>query len=92
MNEFSMPPEGSEYITTLLLENPTPNPIHIMSGENKELNKKILYPRQRMQVNIRIPAGKREFIKEQNICGKQVLYVGTVDADFVDPFVFNLDN
>ena len=92
MNEFNLPQDGEEYVTSIILENPTRKPIHIMSGECKELNKKILYPREKLHLNLKIPAGQREFIKQHVLCGKQVLYIGTVDQDVMDPFIFNLDN
>lgn len=92
MSDFNFPSENEEYITTAILENPTRNPIHIISGEYSELNKRILYPRQRMQINLKIPAGQTEFIKEAFICGKQTLYIGTMNSEASDPFVFNPDN
>lgn len=86
-----MPREGEEYITKAFLENPTHQPIHIISGEFNELNKRILYPRERLQLNLKIPAGQREFIKEDNICGKQVIYIGTVSSEAIDPFIYTTD-
>ena len=88
MNEFSVPPEGQDYITRAFLENPTNQPIHLISGEYKQLNKKILYPREKLQLILEIPAGYREFIKPDGICGKQVVYVGTRLEEAADPLIY----
>lgn len=57
----------------------------IMSGEFEHLNGKVLSPGQQMNISLLIPEGFREYLKEERILGKDILYVGLRDKDAADP-------
>ena len=59
----------------------------IMSGEFEDLNGRLLNPGEQMDVNLWIPEGFREYIKEERILGNDVLYVGLRDRAAADPFL-----
>lgn len=92
MNEFRMPPEGYDYVARAYLENPTNKPIYIISDEYKHLNKKILQPREKLSVMLEIPAGFREFIKSDIMCGKQIVFVGRILAEAAEPLIYTIDD
>ena len=82
--------EGSVIMTAMLV-NPQRKPLTIMSGEFKDLNGKVLAPGREMEIRIEIPEGFREFMYQQNIMGRDVLYVGLRAADAAEPFVHKAD-
>lgn len=92
MNEFGLPPEDKDYIIRAYLENPTNKPIQIISDEYKELNKRVLQPRQKLPISLEIPAGYREFIRPDVVCGQQVVFVGRILAEAAEPLVYTIND
>lgn len=66
-------------------------PLTIISGEFADLNGRVLQAGERINVNLLIPYGFREFMKEDHILGKDVIYVGLRSAEAADPFFYNPD-
>lgn len=58
----------------------------IMSGEFEYLNGKVLSPGQQMNISLLIPEGFREYLKEERILGKDILYIGLRDEAAAEPF------
>lgn len=90
MNPF-FPGGNGPVIMTVMLVNPERKPLTIMSGEFKDLNGKIVAPGRELQVSLEIPEGYREFMYQQRIKGKDVLYVGLRLAEAADPLVYKAD-
>ncbi len=63
-------------------------PLTIISGEYAELNGKILGPGERVYLNLVIPKGYREFIKEDVIMERNIIYVGLQDAQAAEPLFY----
>lgn len=59
----------------------------IISGEFKELNRKVLQPKEKLSLSFLVPAGYREYIKQTSFKNKEYLYIGLRDKDAAEPIV-----
>lgn len=78
--------DGPMMMMTEIFNSHKTKPLTIMSGEFEHLNKKVLMPGKGMKVTLEIPKGFREFLHEDRIMGKNVLYVGLRDEAAAEPF------
>ena len=60
----------------------------IISGEFNELNGKIIAPGQKINLNLLIPVGYREYLNEDSILGRHIIYVGLRDKDAAEPLFY----
>lgn len=91
MNPFFPGNDQGPIVLTAMLMNPQKKPLTIMSGEFDDLNGKILPPGREMEIRIEIPEGYREFMYQQHIMGKDVLYVGLRSAEAAEPLIHKAD-
>ena len=92
MNPFEQPmdPGNANVILAVQLFNShKTKPLKIISGEFKELNGTFIKPGEEVIENLNIPAGFREYIKEDKILGQNILYVGLVNKDQPKPMIHN---
>jgi len=83
-------PGDIDMVLGAVIQNPfKKKPIKIMSSEDEfsELRGKILQPGEKLEVNLFIPAGYREFIKPTKFKGQEYLYIGLRDKDQADPVI-----
>jgi hypothetical protein len=85
MNEFDY--NGPVALQAVIVNPDDRTNVTIISGEFEELNGRILKPKQRMNLNLLIPPGYREYINEVNILNKRVMYIGLVNERAVEPLI-----
>lgn len=84
-------PGDIDMVLGTVIQNPFRNKIvKIMSSpdEFSELNGKVLRPGEKIDVNLFVPAGFREYIRPTSFRGQEYLYVGLRDKDQADPVIY----
>jgi len=83
-------PGDIDMVLGTVIQNPFNNKvIKLISStdEFEELRGRVLQPGERIQVNLFIPAGYREFIKPTKFNGQEYLYIGLRDKDQAEPII-----
>jgi hypothetical protein len=88
LERFDQPGEVDTIINTKIQNTDSFRSLTIISGEFKDLNNKVLRPKEKLTISFLIPAGYREFIKTTSFKNKDYIYIGLQDKDAAEPLLY----
>jgi hypothetical protein len=92
MNPQGFGLEGPGDVDTIIetrIQNTHPvKELTIISGEFKDLNNKVLRPKEKLAISFLVPAGYREYIRPTSFKNKEYVYIGLRDKDAADPVIY----
>jgi hypothetical protein len=85
--EMNQPGEVDTVVKIAIQNIDSYKTLTLLSGEFKELNKKVVRPREKLVVSFLVPEGYREFFKETSYKNNKYMYIGLIDKDAAAPLV-----